>query len=876
MVAPTVPPAPARRPPADLDGLDPAWSRLVRVPGTDGVGRTWHLLDNRTADPALTLLCVHGNPSWSYLFRSLLRQAPPRVRVIAVDQLDMGFSERTGRLRRAGDRIDELTELTDELRLTGPVVTVGHDWGGAISLGWALRHRDRLAGVVLTNTAVSGTRGPAVIRLVRSRWLLPTLTVRSTAFIDGALAMSHPRLRGPVRRAFRAPYRSADRRAAIEDFVADIPIETDHPSAAVLDGIAGGLDALSRVPVLMMWGAADPVFSDTYLHDLERRLPHADVHRYARAGHLLPEDADVAGVVVDWISTLGRRRPDRAAAEPVAHAAVTHEPATDEPITDEPSTLPDPHGELGDRPAILELGAPGRPDGARSVTFGEFADLVGRTAAGLGHTGVRPGDRVALMIPPGIDLAVTLYACWRIGAVAVLIDSGLGPAGMSAAIRAAAPAYLVGIPKALVAARALRWPGRRISTRTLRAPGLLDVVGDLPTLRTATAPLPPPPTTADEAAVVFTSGATGPSKGVRYTHGRLTAQRDVLAGLYDVTPDDRLVAAFAPFALYGPAAGIPSVVPDMDVARPGTLTATALGDAAVAVDATLVFASPAALANVVATRDALTEAHRAAFARVRLLLSAGAPVRPSLLAAAAELFPNAAAHTPYGMTECLPVATISLAEIRAATGGDGVCVGSPAPGVAVRIRRLDERGRPTGDLLEQPDVLGEVVVRAAHARAGYDRLWHTEFLASQPAGWHATGDVGRLDRAGRLWIGGRLGHVITTPDGPVAPVGLEQAVEDLPGVRAAAVVGVGPVGAQQLVVLLTVDPDGRFDPPSRPRLAGLDRLDQVRAVAGDRDVVAVFELPRLPVDRRHNSKIDRTRLAGWAAQALQGHRPRTP
>jgi acyl-coenzyme A synthetase/AMP-(fatty) acid ligase/pimeloyl-ACP methyl ester carboxylesterase len=850
----------ARRPPADLDGLDPAWSRLVFVPGTDGVGRMWHLLDNQVPDAALTLLCVHGNPSWSYLFRSIVRQAPPGVRVIAVDQLDMGFSERSGRQRRVGDRIDELSDLTDVLCLAGPVVTVGHDWGGAVSLGWALRHRDRLAGVVLSNTAVSGTDGPAVIRLVRSGWLLRTATVRSTAFVRGALAMSHPRLTARVRRGFLAPYRSASRRAAIEDFVIDIPIEADHPSAAVMRDIAQGLSRLRDVPVLLLWGSADPVFSDEYLHDLERRLPHAAVHRYARAGHLLPEDVDAAAVVVDWIGDLGRLDG------PSADAGLPSDSPSCQPMVT--SSLADAHGALGERPAIVEM----RPGGPRTVSFGRFADLVERTAAGLVHAGVRPGDRVALMIPPGVDLAVTLYACWQAAAVVVLIDSGLGPSGMSAAIRAAAPAYLVGIPKALVAARALRWPGRRISTVGVPGSGrLLDVVGDLPTLRRARNVLPTAPESDADAAVVFTSGATGPSKGVRYTHGALQAQRDVLAALYSVTPDDRLVAAFAPFALYGPAAGIPSVVPDMDVARPRTLTATALGDAAVAVGATLVFASPAALTNVVATRGALTEQHRAAFARVRLLLSAGAPVRPSLLAAAAELFPNAVAHTPYGMTECLPVATISLAEIKQAGGGDGVCVGRPAPGVTVRIRRLDERGRPTGELLDYPDVLGEVVIRAAHARAGYDRLWHTEYLTSQPAGWHATGDVGRLDRAGRLWIGGRLGHVVTTPHGPVAPVGLEQAVEDLAGVTAAAVVGVGPVGAQQLVVLLAPD-----DPPARPRPATLDLLDRVRTVAGGRDVVAVFELPRLPVDRRHNSKIDRTRLAGWAEQALRGRRMRTP
>lgn len=845
---------PARRPPADLDGLDPAWSRLVTVPDADGVGRTWHILDNQVPEATLTLLCVHGNPSWSFLFRSIIRQAPPGVRVIAVDQLDMGFSERTGRPRRIGDRIEDLSRLTDALGLTGPVVTVGHDWGGAVSLGWALRHVDRLAGVVLTNTAVSGTDGPAVIRLVRSGALLRSATVRSTIFVRGAMAMSHPRLAPAVRRGFLAPYRSADRRAAIQDFVTDIPIEAGHPSAPVMRDIADGLHRLRDVPVLLLWGSADPVFSDRYLHDLERRIPHAAVHRYARAGHLLPEDVDAAAVVVDWLADLsGQGGPPAAPAGGQADRAGS-------------STPMDAHGDLGDRPAIVEM----RPDGPDVLPFAEFADRVERTAAGLVHAGVRPGDRVALLIPPGAELAVCLFACWRAAAVVVLVDSGLGPAGMSAAVKAAAPDHLVGIPKALAAARVLRWPGRRIST----VPGsrrLLDTVGDLPALRRAAEAfpltLPAGPDTDTDAAVVFTSGATGPSKGVLYTHGALQAQRDVLAKLYDVGPDDRLVAAFAPFALYGPLAGIPSVVPEMDVAAPRTLTARALGDAAVAVDATLVFASPAALRNVLATRDQLTDRHRAAFSRVRLLLSAGAPVRASLLRAGAELFPNAVAHTPYGMTECLPVATISLTEIDSLPAGDGVCVGRPAPGVTVRIRRLDGLGRPAGELLDEPDVLGEVVVRAAHARKGYDRLWHTQFVASQPAGWHATGDVGHLDRAGRLWIGGRLRHVISTPDGPVAPVRIEQAVEGIAGVAAAAAVGVGPPGVQQIAVL--VEP---VHPPRRPRPAPVGLVDAVRAATGPDAVVAVFELPRLPVDRRHNSKVDRSRLAAWVAGVLGGGR----
>ena len=836
----------ASLPPDDLTGLDPSWSRLVRTPATDGVGRTWHLLDNQVADPRLTLLCVHGNPSWSYLYRELVRRAPSDVRVVAVDQLEMGFSERSGTVRRLATRIDDLTQLTDELGLTGPIVTVGHDWGGAISLGWALRHVDRLAGAVLMNTAVhqpEGASAPGLIRLARSRPVLRNLTVRTPGFVTGALGLSYPPIPKPIRRGFHAPYRSAERRSAIADFVADIPLEPDHPSADALDAIADGLGALGDVPVLLVWGARDKVFSDLYLHDLERRMPHADVQRYPAASHFVSEDVDAFGPILDWVDALDDPSDGR------------HRDANDDA---RPTRLLDVPAWSGSTVAIAGT------DGAADLSFADYAARVDAAAAWLIEEGVHPGDRVALMIPPGADLAVALYAAWRIGAVIVLIDSGLGPRGMNAAMRVADPAHLLGIRRAVVAARVLHWPGRRLSVDDMNEAVDRLVGGDHE--------LSPLPVVDDPAAVVFTSGATGPSKGVRYDHRQLEAQRDALRDLYDITDDDRLAAAFAPFALYGPALGIASIVPEMDVAAPGTLTATALGDAALSVDATIVFASPAALVNVVATSGDLTAAHRSAFERVRLVLSAGAPVRASLLRQVAELFPNAAIRTPYGMTECLPVADISLAELDALDvddhRGDGVCVGRPVDRVDVAIRRLDALGRPSGDLVTTPTVNGEVVVRADHMRVGYDRLWHTEHLASSPVGWHATGDVGHLDESGRLWIGGRIGHVVTTAGGVVTPVHLEQRIESIDDVRAAAVVGVGPPGVQQIAAVVETA-------TRRPRLAGLALTDAVRSVAGD-DVVAVLEVAAIPVDRRHNSKIDRSRLADWTEQVLAGGRMRTP
>jgi acyl-CoA synthetase (AMP-forming)/AMP-acid ligase II/pimeloyl-ACP methyl ester carboxylesterase len=834
---------PARLPPAGLDGLDPSWSRLVTVDSIEG-GRTFHVLDNGVENPTHTLLCVHGNPSWSYLWRHVLAAAPADLRVVAIDHLDMGFSERTGQFRRLATRIDDLCALTDAMELAGPVVTVAHDWGGPISLGWAARHRERLDGVVLLNTAVhqpEGSPAPRVIRAVRTRGVLGRATVDSTAFIRGAFEISEVKPPRSVRDGYLAPYASADRRKAIGQFVEDIPLDPSHPSATALDDVAASLEELADTPALLIWGAADKVFGDLYLHDLEARLPHADVHRHPTAGHFVSEDVDAAAAIMDWVGVLDRPPADELQVDHLDSLA---------------DSLADPS--IAELAAVMEMG-----ESFDSIDFGPLAERIEQTARGLLATGVQPGDRVALMVPPSIDLVVALYACWRMRAVAVLVDSGLGPKGMSAAMRSAAPDHLIGIPKALAAARTLGWPGRPISTVPLSKvqQRVLGTSIDLPSIRSELATPLPEPTIDDPAAVVFTSGSTGPSKGVRYTHGRIDAQKRAIMELFGITSDDRLVAAFAPFALYGPAMGITSVVPDMDVTAPATLTAVALADAAVAADATMVFASPSALTNVLRTKDELSASHRMAFANVRLVMSAGAPVRPSLLHEVGELFPNAKIHTPYGMTEMLPVASIERHDIAAATGGDGVCVGHPLAGVEVRIRPL---GAEPGDTVATPGIVGEVVVRAAHARNGYDRLWHTTYKANQPAGWHATGDVGHLDDEGRLWIGGRLGHVIDSPSGPVTPVAIEQRLEDLPGVAMAAVVGVGPSGVQQIVAVVQVDDIGKS-----PRLAGLDRIDAARA-AVDHDLVAVFEVPALPVDRRHNAKIDRTAVAEWAATALAG------
>jgi acyl-coenzyme A synthetase/AMP-(fatty) acid ligase/pimeloyl-ACP methyl ester carboxylesterase len=813
-------------------GLDPAWSRLVDVPSHDGGTHRWHLLDRPGSGPT-TVLCLHGNPTWSYLWSRVLRELDPTIRVIAPDHLGMGWSDRVG-ARPYRDRVADVRDLLAALAIDGPVWIVAQDWGGAIAMGVAVHHPELVAGLVLSNTGIAvpaGRSAPWLIRLAAANGVHRLATRTTPAFVWGTPWLPGAHIARRERRALAAPYHGASRRESIAGFVADVPFDDRHPSAADIGAVAAALPDLT-IPVRLVWGSKDPVFNDDFAEDLRSRFADVALHRIAATGHLTVLETSIAPFVEDAIA---------------------------EASTPKDSTVAEPLGPTDGVDEIWSRIAGGNPlaiavsDAASGdvVSRREFESRVATYAIALASRGVRSGDRVAVLVPPGVDLIAVVYACWRIGAVTVVADRGLGLRGLGAAVRSARVRHVVGPARAIAATRTLRWAPRAsaISLATLHGAPVVTALGDVAL---------PSPAGHDPAAVVFTSGATGPAKGVRYTFGQLCAQRDAVQAMYGITPDDRFVAAFAPFAVFGPALGIATGFADMDVTSPSTLTAAALDDACRRIDATMVFASPAALANVIATASGSVPA----LAAVRLVMSAGAPVPIDTLRRMSALCPSAALHTPYGMTEVLPVADVSLVEreaIAAAGAGRGVCVGSAVPGCDVRVLDL------TGDVLEAVPVgiTGEVVVRTPWMSSGYDRLWRTQQLARPVIDgvvWHRTGDVGHLDANGNLWIEGRVVHLVHTLAGAVSPVPIEVAAETVPGVRRAAAVGVGPLGVQQVVVVV----EDEHDAQAPPALAAA-----VRAAVAPQVVAAVWCGP-LPVDIRHNAKIDRTALAATMERRLSG------
>ncbi len=847
-------------------GLEPSWSRHVDVASHEGGTHRWHVLDTGApADDANApvVLCVHGNPTWGYAWATFLRRLHPAYRVVAVDQLGMGYSERTAP-RRYADRVRDLDDVIVALQLgrTSPLVVAAHDWGGAIAMGWAVQDPRQVAGLILCNTGIAvpeGRSAPRIIRLAASPLLLDVVCRGTPMFVEGTVRLSGRRITKIDREAFRAPYRTAPSRAAIADFVGDIPLDAGHPSEAAIADVAARLEAV-HAPVLLAWGARDPVFDDDFAADLASRFPNTTTHRFPAANHLVMAEADVAAVAETWLTELFDDRLGRTGATAGADDdadddddAVAEQspspPQTADPASSLWSALDVRRDDPGE--AFVDLAT------GESVTFAELAQRVDAVASELGRRGLRPGDHVAMLTPPGVDLVAAVYGVWRAGGVTVIADRGLGLKGLGRAVRSARPRFVIGPRSARLAAGVLRWAPRSVR---------LDI-GEL-----VAAPvdrLPAGPAGNAPCAVLFTSGATGPAKGVLYRHDQLAAQRDALATTYAITADDRLVAAFAPFALYGPALGIPTALPDVDVTKPAQLTAQALDAACRRISATLAFASPAALANVAATAPSGVDL--AGLGRLRVVFSAGAPVPSETLRAIARLAPGATLHTPYGMTEVLPVADIELTDIEKAERDDangGVCVGRPVAGAEVRIVAFDFDAEHLPPELPSGST-GEILIRAPWVSDGYLGLWATERAARPgPVGdWHRSGDVGHLDADGRLWVEGRFVHVIHTAAGPVTSVPVERAVERALGVPRVAAVGVGPVGSQQLVIVVE-DADATEGP------AGGELVASVRQSVSE-SVASVLTVRQLPVDIRHNAKIDRAAVASWAGDVLAGRRVRS-
>jgi acyl-CoA synthetase (AMP-forming)/AMP-acid ligase II len=508
----------------------------------------------------------------------------------------------------------------------------------------------------------------------------------------------------------------------------------------------------------------------------------------------------------------------------------------------------------------------------RHVEYTELWRRIERESAALATAGISRGDKVCVFVRPSIEWVVLIYALFRIGAQPVLIDPAMGRKGVLRCVESIAPRAFIGVP--LACALKLAFPHAFRSVEISIVFGHFPVGGrTIHTLRRSARETPPvaPTLTAERAAILFTSGSTGPAKGVPYTHGMFRAQVAALRELYGMQPGDVDVACFAPFALFGPALGLTTVLPQLDFSHPARANPALVVRALAEHEAVQCFGSPAIWRRVAPW----CREHGVTLPHLHRLMIAGAPVHPPLIEQClAFLGAEADVHTPYGATEALPVSSMNgravLAQHRVRTeSGWGNCIGKPASSVSTRVIRISDA--PIEQFSEAlcvvPGEPGELLVSGPQVTHEYEREPSHTAAAKIRDGeriWHRMGDVVREDEVGRLWFQGRKSHRVETRSGTLYPVAIENIFNTHPSVRRSALVGVGARGDQAPYLVVELhDASQACEGLAREILTHGQRNPAATSVGG------VLFHACFPVDVRHNAKIDRPALARWAAERLR-------
>lgn len=508
------------------------------------------------------------------------------------------------------------------------------------------------------------------------------------------------------------------------------------------------------------------------------------------------------------------------------------------------------------------------------ITFGDLEAKTNRLARGFIDAGVNKGDRVALMVPPGVEFVALVFALFKCGAVVVLIDPGMGRKNMLHCLASVDPVAMVGIPLAHVA--------RVLKRKSLPRCKKNFVVGKFPGAKKISdfnrldpaAFEPLDVGREDAAAIIFTTGSTGPPKGVLYRHRTFIEQAQQIRDYFNIQPGTVDVSGFPLFALFNTAMGTTTVFPEMDPTRPAEVHPPNIIDAVNKYQADQSFGSPA-LWNTVSK---FCESQQVKLPTVKRILSAGAPVPAHVLRRIKSVIgEDGDAFTPYGATEALPVAcnsaTVVLGETSFHTdNGAGTCVGKPFETMRWKVIEIsDEPIARIEDCRELPKMqTGELIVQGVTVTDQYvasERGNEMHKIKDGDGFWHRMGDVGYLDDSNRFWFCGRKSHRLQTATGTMFTVACEAIFNTHQDVYRSALVGVGQPG-QEMPVLVVELLDSKNVSADR-KLAIIDELRLLAAQQWQTEQIENFLIHHaLPVDIRHNSKIFREQLRPWAAKKL--------
>jgi len=517
-------------------------------------------------------------------------------------------------------------------------------------------------------------------------------------------------------------------------------------------------------------------------------------------------------------------------------------------------------------------------DGRRSYDHYTFAWLDGKSdnyARGFVSAGIHRGTKTIVMVRPGIDFIAITFALFKIGSIPVFVDPGMGIRRMLHCFNETGAQAFIGIPIAhvirvlgrgyfrtlkswITVGRRWFWGGFTLEDMDIDEKDEFVIAESEP----------------DElAAISFTTGSTGPAKGVSYTWKNMDAMLRQLKEQFNPGPGDIDCPTFPLFALFDAASGCTALLPDMDPQKPAQVNPDNIIEAVRDYRVSMMFASPALLNRVgryCRDRDILLPS-------LRTVISGGAPVSGAIMRCFKSVMSDEGElYATYGATECLPISSIGSRErlepaMESMTNsGMGTCVGFPC-GLDVRIIVINDLpvDSLSEDILVQGRSIGEIIISGDHVSPGYYERPADDALAKindRNKTWHRTGDLGWIDAQGRIWFCGRKKHRVVTDGGTLYSIPCEAVFNTHPAVFRSALVGVPRGGYQKPVMCIELE--------KAHREMNADRLERellqiARRKEITKNIDTILFHPSFPVDIRHNAKIFREKLALWAAARLK-------
>lgn len=492
-------------------------------------------------------------------------------------------------------------------------------------------------------------------------------------------------------------------------------------------------------------------------------------------------------------------------------------------------------------------------------------------AAGLQQMGIGPGKRIALLVRFGEDFITLVFAVLKTGATLVLIDPGMGRKNLIQCLAETNPDGFIAIPAAQAIVRVLKskFPNATLNVTAGWTWGCLPT----PTLAQLERHSPREfeqvnSTLSDSAAIIFTTGSTGPPKGVLYTHGTFNSQIDQVASYYGIEPGGKDLSGFPLFGLFNAVMGTTTVIPDMNPIRPADVDPVRLLDAIDQWQINQSFGSPALWTKV----GKYCQETGRQVPSLKRVLSAGAPVPPRILEQMRKaMHPDGRMYTPYGSTEALPIASIESRMVLGETAertrqGAGTCVGNRFDAMQWRVIAIDDspmesieqtRELAKGEIGELM-VCGPVVSRQYVTRTDQNAIHK---VRDGDRVWHRMGDVGYLDEQDRFWFCGRKSHRIITSTSTLHTEPVEAIINTHPAVYRSALVGLGTRGTQKPTVVVELWPQHKGEGQTfhDQVQSELKQMANQNPLCQAIDKFIVSKKP-LPTDIRHNSKIFREKI----------------